>query len=118
MTKKQKIILIELIAALVFVLLSHISHPTLHKLYQSYFADIIIPFSFYFLLYLLQLKTKPLTKALIIFLLCSLSEVLQYFKIFALARIFDPFDFIAYGIGSLTALTADTQVFKFSKNKS
>ena len=50
--------------------------------------------------------------ALAVFLLCALSETLQYFGIFALARVFDPYDYLMYGAGVMLAVFFDKVVFK------
>jgi hypothetical protein len=68
------------------------------------------------LLFLVEDQFKKLqkwhSKALAIFLLCSLSETLQYFGIYALARVFDPLDFIMYATGVLLAAFFDRIIFK------
>ena len=57
-----------------------------------------------------QLK-KWWVKALLVFGLCALSETLQYFGVFALARVFDPVDYLMYGVGVLSAAFVDRQIF-------
>lgn len=39
------------------------------------------------------------------------TEILQYFGIFALARVFDPIDFVMYGIGVLSVAFVDRKMF-------
>ncbi len=48
---------------------------------------------------------------MVVFALCTTSEILQYFGIFALARVFDPIDIVMYGIGVLLASIVDRKVF-------
>jgi len=116
--KPQKVTLVvglELIIALVFILGARWTNTQVFILYQSYFADIFIPFGFYFLLSLAEYRhpifKKWWVKASSVFALCAASEVLQFFGIFALARVFDPIDFVMYGVGVLLAAVVDRQIF-------
>jgi len=116
MTKKKKLIIIlEIIIAIFFIIGADWASPSFHRLFHSYFADIFIPFGFYFLFILNEKKypsfKKWQTKALAVFALCALSETLQYFGIFALARVFDPVDYIMYGAGVLLAAAFDRLIF-------
>lgn len=110
------IIILEIVIAIIFILASKISNQAIVTFHDRYFADIVIPFSFYFLLIPNERtfpKLKPwFVKAILVFLLCALSETLQYFGIYALARVFDPIDYIMYGVGVVLAALADRQIFK------
>lgn len=118
MQHKQKIIIIslEIALAIIFILGSNIHHPRFSIFYGSYFADIFIPFSFYFLLFLVEDKNNLIkrwyVKAALIFLLCALSETLQYFGIDAFASVFDPMDYLMYGVGVFLAAAADRWILK------
>ncbi len=109
------VVSLELVIAIVFVIGIDEKKHALSILYHSYFADILIPFGFYFLLVPNELRVPMLRqweiKALLIFALCSTSEILQYFGIFALARVFDPMDFVMYGVGVALAIFVDRQIF-------
>lgn len=113
---KIAITILEIVIAIIFVLGSNISDPAIRTFYSRHFADIVIPFSFYFLLIPVEgkhPKLKPwFVKAILIFLLCALSETLQYFGIYALASVFDPVDYAMYGIGVIVAAFMDRQLFK------
>jgi len=113
---KIAIIIIEIVIAIIFVLGSEISNQVIKTFYSRYFADIVIPFSFYFLLILVEgehPKLKPwFVKVILVLLLCALSETLQYFGIYALASVFDPIDYIMYGAGVILAAFVDRQLFK------
>lgn len=114
---KKKCILIPLIGILtiVFVLLSKTPNPDFLVLYYSYCADIFIPFLFYFLLHFAQddfsLLEPYWIKGLFVFGLCSISETIQLFGFWAFARVFDPFDYVMYFIGTLIAIFVDRQLF-------
>ena len=112
--KKTIVVAIELSVAGLIVLGSKLSDPALLMLYHWYFADVALPFGFYFLLTMLEDRFPVLQpwwgKAAAIFALCASSETLQYFGIYALARTFDPVDYLAYGIGVLLAALVDRQV--------
>lgn len=115
-TKRVKLVVsIELAIALFFILSAGRASRSFYILYQSYFADIFLPFGFYFLLSLKGGKSNYLDtwwkRALAIFTLCATSEVLQYFGLFALARVFDPIDFVMYGVGILFAAFVDRKIF-------
>lgn len=107
--------ILQLLTALLFAGGRGWMRGSLRVVYQSYAADVIIPFSFYFLLFLISdnhPQLKPWwVKALLVFGLCALSETLQYFGVFALARVFDPVDYLMYGLGVLLAAFVDRQIF-------
>jgi len=113
--KKIFIVLLQLTLAVILVVCKGWTSGTLRILYQSYFADILLPFGFYFLLSLIGAESKFLDmwwkKALVIFGLCTISEILQYFGIYALATVFDPVDIAMYGLGVLLASFVDRKVF-------
>lgn len=115
------VIVLQVLTAFIFIAGSRVAHQSMQILYQSYFADIAIPFAFYFLLSLVEYRHGVLqawwAKALVVFGLCAASEILQFFGIFALARVFDPIDFVMYGLGVLLAVIVDrvalTKIFSF-----
>jgi hypothetical protein len=112
--KKIFVVGVQLVIALIFFIGTDWASWEVHVFFHSYYADFALPFGFYFLLMLFEEKYPRLRpwygKALPVFLLVSASEVLQYFGIYALARIFDPFDFVAYGSGVIAAAVMDRQV--------
>lgn len=115
-SKRTKLIIfIQLIIALFFVVGADKASRSIYIQYQSYFADIFIPFGFYFLLSIKGDESRYFNawwkKSLAIFLLCATSEILQYYGIFALARVFDPMDFVMYGLGVLLAAFVDRVIF-------
>lgn len=117
MVKKKEYFIVgmQFVLAGLLILAKGWMNSSMEIIYQSYFADVLIPFSFYFLLILAsenhsQLK-KWWIKALLVFGLCALSETLQYLGIYALARVFDPVDYVMYGLGVLLAAFVDRQVF-------
>jgi hypothetical protein len=114
--KKTIIVIALLIIASLFFIGAEWASETTHRLFHSYFADISIPFGYYLLLILLEDKYKPFEKWYVragaIFILCALSETLQYFDIYALARVFDPMDYVMYAFGVLLAVFADRILFK------
>jgi len=68
------------------------------------------------LLVLLEDKYKLIKKWYIkagaVFVLCALSETLQYFGVYALARVFDPLDYVMYALGVILAIFVDRIIFK------
>ena len=93
----------------------------LFTLYYSFFSDIIIPFGMYFLLCLNDFNLKFLrgwlVKSLLVFGITSFTEILQAFGVPLLGQIFDPLDFVMFGIGTLLAVLMErvflTRVFPF-----
>jgi hypothetical protein len=87
----------------------------LHNLYYSYFSDFILPFGFYFLLCATELQMPILrrweAKLAIAFLMPAIAETCQYFGIPVLGSTFDLLDYFVYGIGAMSAVVVDTQVF-------
>lgn len=118
MEKRQKkitiVIGIELFIALIFFIGADWAGESVHKFFHNYFADIALPFGYYFLLILIEDNFSFLrpwhNKALAAFLFVSTSEILQYFGIYALASVFDPIDFLMYASGVLLAVFVDTRV--------
>jgi hypothetical protein len=113
--KTSMVVGIQLLIALVFISGVGRANQSTQTLYHSYFADIALPFGFYFLLSLSESRhtfLKPWSvKALAVFAVCTVSETLQFFGIFAFARVFDPLDFVMYGLGALAAAAVDRAVF-------
>jgi hypothetical protein len=118
------IVSIQLILALGFIFrpASYLSHEG-YIIYQSYYADVMLPFGFYFLLGLNEKSFTRLRswwlKASMIFAGATICEILQYFDVYAFGVTFDPLDIVAYGTGALLAATVDQlifpKVFKFWK---
>lgn len=119
--KKGVVLFIILIIAAIFVRGAEWAGPAALRFFKSYFADIAIPFAYYMLLVLVEDHFRPFqkwqVKAISIFLLCSLSETLQYFGIYALATVFDWLDFVMYALGVALAAFVDriifTRLFRF-----
>jgi len=101
--QKTIIVGLQLILAFVFVVDKSGLSPPINQFFSNYFADIFIPFAFYYLLLLVKppppLLNRWWGRAGVVFMLCTASEILQYFGIFALARVYDPWDLFMYGLG-------------------
>ena len=114
--KKIIVVSIQLLIALGFVIGADWASNSFHRFYHSYYADIALPLGLYFLLKISEYKYAFLRpwywKATAVFLLVSTSEFLQFFDIYAFARIFDPLDFLAYASGVLSAAFMDRVLFK------
>jgi hypothetical protein len=115
-SKKTIVVITLLIIASLFIIGADWASEVVHRLFHSYFADIAIPFSLYLLLVLVEDKYKPFqkwyTKAGTVFLLCALSETLQYFGVYAFAKVFDPLDYAMYALGVVFAVFVDRIIFK------
>jgi hypothetical protein len=103
---------VQLLIALVHVFrLGTYLRGRLYVLYYSYFSDLVIPFGMYFLLCLEDTWVRPLRdwrlKALLVFGVASLTEVLQAFGVPLLGNTFDPLDFAMFAGGVLLAVLAD-----------
>ena len=109
------IILIQLIIASVLIIGAGWASRSTYILFHSYYTDIFLPLGFYFLLSIKGNESIYFNswwkKALAVFALTATSETLQYFGIFALARVFDPLDYVMYGIGVLLAASIERLVF-------
>jgi hypothetical protein len=114
--KKLVVVITQLIIACLFAIGADWASDSIHRFFHSYFADIAIPFGFYFLLALLEDRYKLLqkwyVKAAVIFILCSISETLQFFSIYALAMVFDPWDYAMYILGVVLAAIVDRIILK------
>ncbi len=82
------------IAAIHFFRIGSYLNGDSYLYYYSYASDILIPFGFYFLLSINDVQIRFLrswkVKAIIIFVLSSLTEILQAFGIHVLGGAFDP----------------------------
>jgi hypothetical protein len=89
---------------------------TLFTVYYSYFSDIVIPFGMYFLLCLNDVSFPLLrdwrVKALLVFAVSSLTEVMQAFGVPLLGLTFDPLDIVMFGVGTLAAVFVDRFLFE------
>jgi hypothetical protein len=89
--------------------------PQWAALYSSYFSDLVLPFGYYFLLFLPEERWDFLGrsegKATAVFLMASAAETLQYFGVWALGSTFDPIDYAMYAVGVIAAAFVDTQLF-------
>jgi hypothetical protein len=113
--KVMVVILMQLTIATIFVIGARWASRPIYLFFQSYFADIIIPFAFYFLLTMQGNETRFLNtwwkRGLAILVLTFASETLQYFGIYALATVFDPMDYLMYVGGVLLAAFVDRKIF-------
>jgi len=80
---------------------------------NGYLLDILVPFSFYFLLCLSEfsLLSSWIVKSILVFGAGSSVEIAQFFGVPIFGQTFDPVDFIMYGIGIMVAVVLDTTVF-------
>jgi hypothetical protein len=89
---------------------------TLFTVYYSYFSDIVIPFGMYFLLCLNDVSFPFLrdwrVKALLVFAVSSLTEVMQAFGVPLLGLTYDPLDIVMFGVGTLAAVLVDRVLFE------
>jgi len=86
-----------------------------HDLYYSYFSDLVLPFTFYFLLCISETNIPPLRpwwlKAGLVFGAATAAEILQFFGIYALGVTFDPLDIAAYASGVGLAVLVERGIF-------
>ncbi|MDP8238605.1 MAG: hypothetical protein P9X24_05915 [Candidatus Hatepunaea meridiana] len=82
---------------------------------NGYLLDILVPFSFYFLMCLVgfSLLRSWIVRSILLFGVAASVEIAQFFGIPLLGRTFDPVDFIMYGIGIILAVILDTIVFPY-----
>jgi len=80
---------------------------------NGYLLDILVPFTFYFLLCLSEfsLLRSWIVKSVLVFGAASLVEIAQLFGVPVFGQTFDPVDFTMYGIGVILAAILDTTVF-------
>lgn len=110
------IIAIQLLLALVHIFrLGQLLDGHLYHLYYGYFSDIVVPFGFYFLLCMNDVRVPFLrpwyAKSALVFAGATTAECLQYFGVYALGVTFDPFDILMYAAGVTLASVIDTHVF-------
>lgn len=115
-----KILVILSIA--LFIAALHIIGPLrqtqgpLHDWYYSYFSDLGLPFSFYFLFCISETNIPQLrpwwVKAGLVFGAATTAEILQFFGIDALGVTFDPLDIVMYAAGTISAIFLERGIFR------
>ena len=107
--------IVALIAAVHILRIGSYLQGELYNFYYSYFSDFIIPFGYYFLLCAnephMPFLRRWTVKLAIAFLTPSIAETCQYFGLPVLGSTFDPLDYVMYGMGAISAVAVDTQVF-------
>jgi hypothetical protein len=108
---------INLIIAMVHIFrLGSYLNGKAYILYYSYASDIMIPIGFYFLLCIndqsIRILQKWYIKAILIFGLATITEILQAFDIYLLGVTFDPLDIFMFAIGILIAVFLDKYLFE------
>jgi hypothetical protein len=85
------------------------------KLFASYFSDIVMPCTFFFLLGIAARRHRLLrgttVRAVTVFALPSIAETLQAAHLPVLGSTFDPYDYLAYAVGVALALLLDRLPF-------
>ena len=79
---------------------------------NGYLVDLLLPFSLVLLLGLVEhtVLRPSWVRALLVFLVGSAVEVLQYSGLPLFGETFDPFDFLAYAGGALAAMAFERLV--------
>jgi len=114
--RRNVIVAIQLLLALGFIIrpANYLSREG-YIFYHSYYADVMIPFGFYFLLsvneQLMTFLRNWKIRAAVVFTGATITEVLQYFGIYALGVTFDPLDILAFAIGTIMAVLVDRLLF-------
>ncbi len=109
-------IVIALLVALIHALRlgSHLT-GSLFTLYYSYFSDVAIPLSMYFLLCMNDVRIRFLrdwrVKAMVVLGVTFVTELMQAFGVPLLGRTFDPLDFVMFVAGVSLAALLDVIVF-------
>jgi hypothetical protein len=116
---KRRVVIVSIMIVIaifhIFPFESYLLKGDLTNYYYSYFSDITIPFGFYFLLFLMERHLPSLKrweiKLAVAFLVPSIAETCQYFGLPVLGSTFDLLDYVMYGLGTVSAVIVDTQVF-------
>jgi len=105
------IVVILLIAAIHIFRVGSFLSGRLFVLYYSFFSDIVIPIAIYFLLCINDITLPFLkgwrTKATLVFLIATATEIAQGIGIPLLGNTFDIVDFVMFGIGTVIAVGLD-----------
>ncbi len=108
--------IIGLIAMLHVVNIKASLHGRAYELYVSYFSDIAIPFGLSILLSLSEPRhpalRSPALRALVVFAVASLVELLQRFGVYLVGATFDPMDLLMYAIGCALAVAVETLLLR------
>lgn len=85
---------------------------------KGYLLDILIPFAFYFLFTLKATQTKQkIAVGAGIVAFAAVVEYLQYRGMGIFGSTFDPYDFLAYLTGAVSAIVLDLTVFDKTQRK-
>jgi hypothetical protein len=117
------IVSISLFVALLHIVLGPDYQGILRHFIRGYLIDILLPMNMYLLLQISLRKNIAVSKARIIgaifiFSFGTIAEILQFYKIEFLGRIYDPWDILMYGIGVCAGIVIDlTIIDKFEKQQ-
>ncbi len=108
---------IELIIAAIHMLrIGSYLKGDIYTYYYSYASDIMVPFGVYFLIstneIYIRFLRKWYVKALIVFGIATLAEIMQAFGVYLLGETFDVFDILMYAVGVMLAAFVDKIIFK------
>jgi hypothetical protein len=106
--KKAFVIIVALlVAALHFVIGPNYRGP-FKSFLSGYLIDILLPFALYFLFTLnLNQRRHKILVCIGIFVFATAVEYLQYLEIGIFGSVFDPYDFLAYLAGVVSAIVFD-----------
>jgi hypothetical protein len=109
--KKAFVIIVALlVAALHFVIGPNYRGP-FNGFLSGYLIDILLPFTLYFLFTLnLNQRKQKILVCIGIFVFATAIEYLQYRGIGIFGSVFDPYDFLAYLAGVISAIVFDFAV--------
>lgn len=109
--KKAFVIILSLLVAVLHFIIGPNYRGPFKSFLSGYLIDILLPFALYFLftLNLNQIKHKILV-CIAIFVFATAIEYLQYREIGIFGSVFDPYDFLAYLAGIISALVVDLAV--------
>ena len=98
------------VAALHFIIGPNYRGP-FKSFFSGYLIDILLPFALYFLFTLNLNQTKHKILVCIgIIVFATVIEYLQYLGIGIFGSVFDPYDFVAYLTGAISAIFFDLKV--------
>lgn len=111
--KKAFVIIVALlVAALHFIIGPNYRGPFKDFL-SGYLIDILLPFALYFLLTVrLNQRKQKILVCLGIIIFATAIEYLQYLGIGIFGSVFDPYDFLAYLAGAISAIVFDFAVLE------
>ncbi|UCG62324.1 MAG: hypothetical protein JSV52_03300 [Candidatus Zixiibacteriota bacterium] len=99
--KKVIVVMIAIVVGLLHFLTGPHYRGPFPIFVNGYLIDILLPFAMYLILGVVRhpIIHRPVTRAVLVFMVGATTETLQYFGVPIFGRTFDPLDYLMFAVG-------------------